>query len=295
MGCQDFDFNDATGCEDPQTAAAFNDYLDLTVQALNKNKERYKKAAIVKNLDLTSIVPSGLPGIPFVINGVTAFLTAVDRDAILVRTGLDAQPVDFDAGVCKNPSIDGCNYDTVAFAVTPLGPINVERSFVAVDLSLRGIQYRIFNTHLEVKGEDLGDPLLTAFQAAQASELIDVIESTTLDKTVLLMGDINSSPVQQNPSSLIITPYNQFIEANLLDIWELKRGDASGFTCCQDEALDNRKSALYERIDMVFALQEPVKIKNIRLIGDDPSSKTRPGRNGLWFSDHAAVAAKMVF
>lgn len=293
LSCQDEVPNDSKGCEDPLIADAFNDYLELTLAALNKKGDQYKTAATVKNLDLAeSTIPSG---IPIIVNGVIAFLNAVDRDVILVKQKIDAVPVSF-VGFCSKLSVDGCNYIVAAPAVTPVGPIEVERGFVAVDLTLAGQGYRIFNTHLEVKGEDLGNPDFTFFQAAQAAQLIETVAwFTSLDKNLLLLGDMNSSPVQDDPSNLIVTPYHQFIAANYLDIWDLKYGNKPGYTCCQPEQLNNRRSELYERIDMIFAVQEPIKIKNVRVIGDKASSKTKRGRNGLWFSDHAAVAAKLRF
>jgi hypothetical protein len=66
-----------------------------------------------------------------------------------------------------------------------------------------------------------------------------------------------------------------------------------GLSCCQDEDLGNRHSALYERIDMVFSLTKPSKVMGARLLGETTSSKTWPPGHGLWPSDHAAVAATL--
>ena len=86
---------------------------------------------------------------------------------------------------------------------------------------------------------------------------------------------------------------NVQLAANFVDVWTLKRGNLPGLTCCQAEDLLNRKSELYERIDLILTQQEPLKVKSIKVIGDKSSTKTRRGKNGLWFSDHAAVAAKL--
>jgi endonuclease/exonuclease/phosphatase family metal-dependent hydrolase len=298
LRCQDFDFNPAKGCEDPQIAEAFTDHLQLTLAALEEKGFKYNKVALIKNLDLGKIhIPEApVAGIPFDINGVTAFLVAVDRDAILVRDGIDAQPIIFPPSLCPIPSVDGCNYQTAAEAITPVGKLRVERGFMAINAKIGGKNYRIFNTHLEVKGEDVNNPLFTYYQAAQAYELTQVIGFSAIsDRKTLLLGDMNSSPVQENPDPGIITPYNQFTAADYFDIWNLRPADLPGYTCCQNENLENRKSALNERIDMVFAVDDPARTKNIRVIGDNSSTKTKPQGLGLWFSDHSAVAANLQF
>jgi endonuclease/exonuclease/phosphatase family metal-dependent hydrolase len=298
LRCQDFDSDATKGCEDPQIAGAFTDHLALTLAALKKRGVQYKKAALIKNFDLEKLNFPGAPvaGIPFVINGVPAFLVAVDRDAILVRNRIEAQAVIFSPSLCPNPSDDGCHYSTAAEALTPAGLLRVERGFTAVDAKIAGQDYRIFNTHLEVKGEDLGIPLFTSFQAAQAAELIQVIGfSASADRKTLLLGDMNSSPEQQNPTPDIITPYNQFIGAQYLDIWNLRPGDVPGYTCCQEENLQNRRPTLSERIDMIFSVDDPSKANKIRVIGDNASTKAKSHGLRLWFSDHAAVAATLQF
>jgi hypothetical protein len=80
------------------------------------------------------------------------------------------------------------------------------------------------------------------------------------------------------------------------DAWLLRPQTDPGLTCCQAEDLTNRASALYERIDIVFTLQRPAKVLDMKLLGNTMGDKTRPpGRDGLWPSDHAAVAAKLKF
>jgi hypothetical protein len=80
------------------------------------------------------------------------------------------------------------------------------------------------------------------------------------------------------------------------DAWTLQVQADEGFSCCQSEDLTNRKSALYERIDMVFSLTRPSHVLDMKLLGVTLGDKTRPpGNGGLWPSDHAAVAAKLKF
>jgi len=110
------------GCGDPSIAGAFVDHLQYTRDALQALGVTYHAAATVKNFDLASLAPGGLPGFPFVVNGVPAFLLALDRDVILARDGVAIAKVDF-AGfggqICVLPSEDGCNYVTAAPANTP--------------------------------------------------------------------------------------------------------------------------------------------------------------------------------
>lgn len=297
LSCQDFDQNPATGCEDPMIANAFHDYLDLTLAELNKKKQKYKKAALVKNLDLGAITVPGAPapGLPFVINGVNAFLTAIDRDVIVVRTDVNAVPVAFSDTVCPTRSEDGCTYQVTATADTPIGPLPVPRGFVGIYAMVSGSEYRIINTHLEIKGEDVLQPQFTYYQAMQARELIDAIAAPNLPFGYsILVGDINSSPAQANPSGEIITPYRQFTEsAGYMDVWKAKSGHATGFSCCQPEDLANRASRLYERIDMIFLIDAPENTYDIQVLGNKAGNKTKPQRPRLWPSDHASVAAKL--
>ena len=119
------------------------------------------------------------------------------------------------------------------------------------------------------------------------------------------MGDMNSDPAEPDvpgplplpvPFNLgLITPYHQFVEAGFTDVWELRPGNPPGDTCCQAEDLSNRRSFLDQRIDMIFSLELPSKIKDASLVGDKVSDKTPPPGLGLWPSDHAALTAELQF
>ncbi|MGR9043936.1 MAG: hypothetical protein ACU83N_01490 [Gammaproteobacteria bacterium] len=300
LSCIDANPADNLGCEDPDIADAFADHLTLTLDALTATGVSYYPAAVVKNLDLSS-------GIPFSINDVEALLIAVDRDVILARDDVDTDIVDL-TSICSKPSEDGCNYQVAASATTPAGDIPIERGFVAVDAMIGNRNYRIFNTHLEVKGEDVGNPLFTFYQAAQAAELIAIAATTPPDRTLLILGDMNSSPDQDNIPGLfpppfqdgIITPYKQFANVegaygDYYDIWALRPGKVPGYSCCQKEDLSNHQSALFERIDMIFSWDEPAKVKQARMLGDKVSSKTAPPGQGLWPTDHGGIAASIQF
>ena len=91
---------------------------------------------------------------------------------------------------------------------------------------------------------------------------------------------------------VIVPPYLQFLAAEFIDAWTLRPGAVIGFTCCQLENLSNHQSLLNERIDMVFTLEAPDKVK-ARVLGSRVADKSQP--SWLWPSDHGAVAAELQF
>jgi len=167
------------------------------------------------------------------------------------------------------------------------GDFTFNRGYVAVDATVKGKEYRFVNTHLEPS-------TFAQLQALQAQELIDTLasDSSSLeDKSLIVVGDMNSSPQDQSGMS----PYEKFVENGYIDAWTLRPGNAKGFTCCQQPDLSNRKSELYERIDMIFSLDALKKVKRARVLGDEVSSKTPPPGRGLWPSDHGSVSMGLKF
>ncbi len=307
--CFDIDPRDGDQCDEPSIANAFNDHLQLTLDELVELDEIYVDVATVNNLDLTFTLP-GLPtaGLPVDLdfNGVPDItVTVLDRDVILAREDVDAMPVAFP---CARPSIDGCNYTVVASANSPIGPISIERGFVGVDANVGGKDYRFVNTHLEVQRPD-GTDASSIVQALQAAQLIQTVGPTTPPNvSLIVVGDINSSsedpiipnPTQPNPfpppfDQLIIPPYAQFAGSGYTDVWDLRPGNQPGYTCCQLEDLSNHQSILDERIDVIFSIEVPNKVKKARVLGAKVSDKTSPPGQGLWPSDHGSVAAELEF
>lgn len=306
------------GCSHPSIADAFVDHLALTLDALSALGVEYEAVATVRNLDATTATLTSdgnaipLGGIPFEIDGILVLLTSSDRDVILARadTVIDPVPVNFSDEVACLESLDGCNYQAAAPVEleTPSGLLELDfrRGFVAVDATVRGKEYRFVNTHLEVHEPAAGNPVSRFFQAAQAAELINTLELTTPPwLSLIVVGDMNSSPEHEpvpGPLPLpppfdmgIIPPYTQFVDAGYTDIWTLRRGANPGFTCCQAVDLANQRSTLSERIDMIFSLELPERVKQVRVLGDRVSDKTRPPGPRLWPSDHAGVIAELEF
>jgi endonuclease/exonuclease/phosphatase family metal-dependent hydrolase len=278
FGC--LDPYETGACTDPEIAGAFNDHLVLTLAALNG---AYETAAMVVNLNV--------PGIPFYLNGNSnpAYLTVLDRDVILKHHGVESSVVDY-SGVCSKPSADGCNYMYVALVSIPIDggiPVNIERGYVGVDVTIGGKDYRFVNTHLEVKDP----PVPPELQAAQASELINALGATLTERSLVVVGDMNSSPAD----AWLGTPYSQYLSSGFTDVWTMRPGKVEGLTCCQLEDLSNHKSLLFERVDLILSMEPTEKIKKARVLGDKVSTKTPPHGKGLWASDHGSVAVGIDF
>ncbi len=272
------------GCDEPSIRGAFGDHLTATLEALNN---RYSQVAIVQNFKLLDV--------PLSIDGSPIQVGVIDRDVILRRSDVEAAAVDL-SPYCSKPSEQGCNYSTVLQVPNPLDPtqlLNVERGFVAVDATVEGKAYRFVATHLEEKHPGTA---AAPVQAAQAGELIQLLQATTpAGRSLLVVGDTNSSPLDPLIFGSIPTPYMQFVEAGYTDAWLRRPGEVSGLTCCQPADLSNHNSVLYERVDMLFPLEAPVGVKQARVEGATVSDKTPPPGRGLWPSDHGAVSAKLQF
>ena len=311
LQCVDLD-GPGLACGQPSIAPAFQDYLKVTLAALAALRQDYQAVAEVEDLDLRTAEltpPSGPPialgGLPFVIDGHRALLVVLDRDVILARRDTVSQvaPVDF-GGACLR-SADGCHYHMVlpVSLTTPQGVISLafQRGFTAVDATVSGNRLRFVATHFEVKEPQAGNPLSGLFQAAQAAELIQILQTTPVGRFLIVAGDTNSSPKDpvipaqpQAPPPFnqeIVPPYKQFIATGYKDSWLLWPATASrpGFTCCQAEDLRNQRSTLDQRIDMVFTHGKPSFGWDL-LVGNTPFSKTR---SGLWPSDHAGLASAL--
>lgn len=280
------------GCDDPSIRAAFTDQLANTVTAL---RGKYTLAGKVTNMQVA--------GIPFAVNGYPAILGLADRDAILVRAGTVATPVPLVLATGCRASDQGCNYTTRPPDLTvdtPAGSLTlaIERGYLAVDVSVKGQAYRVFNTHLEQRLLAPTLPETRLLQVGQAAELLgSALGTWDGNKKLIVVGDFNSAPgdtIPELPGTP--TPYQLFALAGFTDTWTLRPQPGDGFSCCQDENLLNRQSALYERIDLIFSLAPPSRVVNMRLLGNAMGDKTRPpGHGGLWPSDHAAVAARLFF
>lgn len=332
--CVDGDPDDVLGCEHQSIAGAFTDQLQDTLAALG-GRYSEAATVVNLNLPASLPPPLNLlPGIPITAGGTLIYVGVVDRDVILARSGVSYTVTDFTQvqgfGLCPLPSPeDGCNYQAAASATLnvpnpipgqpPVAvPVRFERGFVGVDATVGGVAYRFVNTHLETRLETFGPfpPFARFYQHAQALELtatLQALQAVAPVAKTLVVGDINSDPRDERlpvPDFLqgalgtdeIVPPYLQLVEAGFTDVWPLRPGAAQakgaplvGYSCCQAEDLSNHTSALYERIDVIFSLVAPKKVKEARLLGESVADKTWPPGLGLWPSDHASVAARLQY
>jgi hypothetical protein len=289
------------GCSNQRIQGAFVDFLASTEANLDG---AYVTRARVRNFAIADL--------PFVIDGYLAFLSVEDRDAILVRSDVAplSQVVPLALGGCR-ASLDGCNYQAVPTIDTALGPVTIERGYIAVDMVVGGDVFRVFGTHLEVRqlvpGPE-GEPsrVLQRLQAAELSQTALLFPAAPGTRT-LVIGDINSAATDglgtlDTPIGPLPPPYAIFAGSGFTDAWTLRPGTATGQgaplvgnSCCQDEDLANHKSALYERIDIIFSLAAPREVRDARLLGESVGDKTWPPGLGVWPSDHASVAARLSY
>lgn len=285
---------------------ALNDHLQLTLDALGPD---YYVAGIVN--DLT--IPDGdfsVPGLPVFLDADAIpelFIQVLDRDVILARSDVLASAVPYPCEFFGlHMSEDGCNFNEIAVADALGETIKIQRGFVGVDATVNGEDYRFVNTHLEVQyPAPLQDAPLV--QAAQASELIMVqaLFPPPVGRKLMIAGDINSNPLapvfETSFGRMAYPPYKQLemglsiwgdpISPRYTDIWPLRPGKPRGLTCCQAADLSNKASILHERIDVIFSLQPPVRVK-ANILNNSPSDKTP---SGLWPSDHASMVGRLFY
>jgi endonuclease/exonuclease/phosphatase family metal-dependent hydrolase len=289
----------------------FVDHLQTTLDSLAEIGEPYTVAARVEHLDVT--LPIDVTG-----DNVPELIRVLDRDVILVRRGVPAQALagNFLAGgLCGVPipnpapvppfppvlqstvSEDGCNYTALAQVSSPVGPIVVQRGFVGVDVRVRGRDYRVIDTHLEVRTPAPGNPASAIIQSLQSVELVGTLQVTTPPgRTLVALGDFNSSPVDL-PLGPIVPPYQVIAGSGYTDVWDVNRLSVlnpDGFTCCQASDLANTVSEVDERIDLVFVKDAPASLTSFaRVTGQRqlPPLDVPPN----WASDHFGVAARLRF
>ncbi|MGD8568188.1 MAG: endonuclease/exonuclease/phosphatase family protein [Gammaproteobacteria bacterium] len=256
------------------------DYLDILLAELKKKGLHYKVAAIVQNADVEVPAYAGTDGMG---NPLFMDVRLTDHDVILARKSI------------KIRNSTAKHYFTnLQVPVTENFTIDFTRGYTAVDARVRGKWYRFANTHLELPGP----PPVSLIPAAQAQELIGVLSQSPLP--VVLVGDFNSSPEDQTDSTGAVPPYMQLVMSNFADTWLHRFGKPSaGYTCCQDELLDNETSLLNMRIDHIFVRSpdgDPTVLNDAMVlantVGDRPKDKTP---SGLWPSDHAGVWARIKF
>ena len=290
---------------------AFNDHLQATMAAIDDIGGKYYVAAQSRNLAIP-FAGFPLPGLPLYLDNdpiPDVYITVEDRDVILAHDRVPTEKVSY---ACYQKSIDGCLFRPENKApLNLLGiPLFIERGFVAVDAVVRGEKFRVVNSHFEVRSPDPSNPASRFFQSAQANELIETLNNQPgpANSRLIVLGDFNSDPgdfplpAQQPPYATLLSPYQQFASGldlwgvNMVskpynDVWTLKRNPRPGLTCCEDADLRNSPSGHDRRVDIIYSLEKPEKVK-ARTLNTKEKDKTP---SGLWPSDHATVVARLRF
>jgi hypothetical protein len=247
------------------------DFLDILKQALVAHGANYVVAATVPNFDVEA------PMVNFTTGGLDD-VRLTDMDVILVRSDIEY----------SNPQ--AANFGAVLPIAVGGQPLDKPSGWVSVDLTVKGLCYRILEAHLEAADIAPGvvDPSLAGLQAAQASELLGLADASPYP--VILMGDLNSTA---DGSST--TTYQDILDAGFVDAWTVGKPRGDGFTSGQDPDLRNPVSKLHHRIDFIFyrddwtieggAFRGSVHIERI---GEEQADRTT---TGMWPSDHAGVLA----
>ena len=123
----------------------------------------------------------------------------------------------------------------------------LEHGFLAVDVTIKGWNYCVFNAHLEQRLLAKNLPERRLLQVGQAYELLSAALATWsrwdgLSKTVIVIGDMNSDPSDTTPvppypatlsglPSPVITPYAVFTHNGFTDAWTLRSYPKPDLTC----------------------------------------------------------------
>jgi hypothetical protein len=259
----DFFLGNPRPAQDPEF-----DYLTILLNALAARGLNYTVAAFVVNADIE--VPMHVE------SGPDDDIRAIDHDVILVRSDIApslSNPIARNYAVNLDVELEGG------------ATIQLTRGFAAVDAEIDGTTYRVVTTHLEERLEEVGLGL-EQIQAAQASELIAALDTATLP--VVLLGDLNSSPIDRPTPFGVVPPYQLFTSAGYTDMWQSSPfgGHKPGLTSTFDRRIDH----ILVRYGVKFLPVQAVGPNIAFVTGERPQDKTP---SGLWLSDHAGVFARM--
>lgn len=247
-----------TGCVSPPTV--LYDLLNLVKDAIQAQGLLYKEVGRVTTNELNA---------PAVTSAGPVIVFYTQRSAILARADIDPSELQLS-------NVQSAQFNAKLTVQTAVGPIDVHRAWISVDVKLHDKSFRLIDTQLEAF-----DP---PTNYSQGEELISGPANTP--KPVVIAMDSNS---KANPPANPFTPtYTNFLINGFKDAWTETQGEAPGPTGVQDPSLLNPVSLVSQRIDLIL-LHGDLNAKAVALFGGQASDKT----NGLWPSDHLAVAARL--
>jgi len=216
------------------------------------------------------VTQNAFPPTPGLIPPATYFCVAVtDYNVVLARTDLPSWIFQW-----SNPQSGQFVNELVL--PTPVGPVPYPRAWVSVDAQFFGHSFHYINTHLESFDANIRELQGGELRAGPANSSLPVI--------IAMDSNAQAFPLPQDPT------YVDFMSAGYNDVWSRLYPRRAGLTCCQDEADNNPVSQLYQRIDLVLT-HGSVRPRGAVLVGANPRSRLP---DGLWPSDHAALAAGVV-
>ncbi|SDF89706.1 endonuclease/exonuclease/phosphatase family protein [Halorientalis regularis] len=245
------------GTDSPEPAeTVIVDLLAAIQSALSERGLEYEVAASTVTTDVE---------LPAETDDGTADVRLTDRDAVLVRSDLDATATasgTFEAAFSVPALIPG------------LGGLAVQRGFCAADVTVAGETVTVVSTHLSSVRQDL--------RTGQAEELLDWLPT---DRPVIVGGDFNSGPGTEPAAYERLT-------AELTDAYAARHPDRDGFTCCQAAGLRNAQSRLDSRVDGLL-VRGDVSVTAASRVGHRASDRIAYQTEGetvrVWPSDHAGV------
>jgi hypothetical protein len=274
---QAFDFATLLPIEEE---AVILDFLDILLDELDDLGLHYKAVVVAPGTDAT------LPGLG-------RYLRMIDHEVILARTDLPAADLKL-----SNPQWDV--FENAVTFETGGTVVPLYRSWASIDAKVRGREFRLITTHLNVEGDNI--------QLAQTLELLDGPANT--DLPVVMIGDYNSAAAGAVDGTIWSFPpdaYNALLDAGFEDAWDIAHPNVDGFTVGQDYFLNNEESLASTRIDVIM-FREGTKrgrfrVRNAGLVGDEPDFITEAtivypdgsqiAHDILWPSDHVGLFATL--
>lgn len=197
------------------------------------------------------------------------FFGILDRDVILVRTGI----------VTAEVQAQRFSGSATLVLPTPGGDVPLWQGWASVDVTIAGKTIRFVDTHLQSAYK--GVPQTLQVQIAQAGELVQALNSTSLP--VVLCGDFNANadPGKEHYPTAVMIP-----AAGFTDAWRATNQDKGNTWPLHHEDPYLPLSGPDERIDLIFS-------RGVRAVGAERTGFRLSDRtaSGLWPSDHAGVIA----
>jgi endonuclease/exonuclease/phosphatase family metal-dependent hydrolase len=212
-----------------------------------------------------------LPTVPGVIASTGTFLCVAARNYIAVLARADLAP-----SVLQLSNVQSAQYQNETIFKTPVGSFPEPHAWIAVDVNFNGEAFRFIGTHLESSDANV--------RQAQGGELRAGPANTSLPVIIAMDSNAQAAPPPQDPT------YTDFLAAGYADAWTQVLPQQTGFTCCQAELVNNRFSRLSRRIDLILTSGN-LEATKIARYGAAAADKTP---SGLWPSDHAGVAARII-